>query len=190
MSGIGIEISSETMERVQALLANIPKGAERAYSNAINRGLSRVKSAAWRNVKQVYTVQSSALNAATNTSVQKASTGNLAGFVRFAGYKIPLYKFKVSPKQPGSKKLVHAAVKKGGGTVFESAFIAAMKSGHIGVFEREGKKRLPVSEFMGLSAAQMVGEETVSTQVQEEAQKLVNERLEHEIDRLLNGYGG
>ena len=38
MSGIGIEISSETMERVQALLANIPKGAERAYSNAINRG--------------------------------------------------------------------------------------------------------------------------------------------------------
>lgn len=186
MSGIGVEISSETMERVQALLANIPKGAERAYSNAINRGLSRVKSAAWRNVKQVYTVQSSALNAATNTSVQKASTGNLAGFVRFAGYKIPLYKFKVSPKQPGSKKLVHAAVKKGGGAVFESAFIAAMK----GVFEREGKKRLPVSEFMGLSAAQMVGEETVSTQVQEEAQKLVNERLEHEIDRLLNGYGG
>ena len=47
-----------------------------------------------------------------------------------------------------------------------------------------------VSELMGLSAAQMVGEETVSTQVQEEAQKLVNERLEHEIDRLLNGYGG
>lgn len=207
MSGIGIEISSETMERVQALLANIPKGAERAYSNAINRGLSRVKSAAWRNVKQVYTVLSSALNAATNTSVQKASTGNLAGFVRFAGYKIPLYKFKVSPKQPGSKKLVHAAVKKGGGAVFESAFIAAMKNGHTGVFERTGEqgiqKRLAktkteggtqhtekVSELMGLSAAQMVGEETVSTQVQEEAQKLVNERLEHEIDRLLNGYGG
>jgi len=43
---------------------------------------------------------------------------------------------------------------------------------------------------MGLSAAQMAGEETVSRQVQEEAQRLVNERLEHEIDRLLNGYGG
>lgn len=67
---------------------------------------------------------------------------------------------------------------------------AAMKSGHIGVFEREGRKRLPVSELMGLSAAQMAGEETVSRQVQEEAQRLVNERLEHEIDRLLNGYGG
>lgn len=190
MNGVGIEISAETMERVQALLANVPKGAERAYTNAINRGLSRVKTAAWQGIKQVYTVQAAALNAATNTRIQKASTGNLAGFVRFAGYKIPLYKFKVSPKQPGGKKLVRASVKKGGGATFESAFIAAMKSGHIGVFEREGRKRLPVSELMGLSAAQMAAEETVSRQVQEEAQRLVNERLEHEIDRLLNGYGG
>ena len=183
---VGIEISSETMERVQTLLAKIRKGAERAYSNAINRGLSRIKSTAWKEVKQVYTVQNSALNAATNTRVQKASTGNLAGYVSFSGCKIPLYKFKVTPKQPGSKKLVHASVKKGGGATFESAFIAAMKSGHIGMFEREGRKRLPVSEFMGLSAAQMVGEQTVSEQLQQEAQRLVEERLEHEIDRLLN----
>ena len=207
MNGVGIEISAETMERVQTLLANIPKGAERAYMNAINRGLSRVKTAAWQGIKQVYTVQAAALNAATNTRIQKASTGNLAGFVRFAGYKIPLYKFKVSPKQPGGKKLVRASVKKGGGAVFESAFIAAMKSGHVGVFERTGeqgiagrlaKTKTPggtmhtekLEEKMGLSAAQMAGQEAVSRQVQEEAQRLVNERLEHEIDRLLNGYGG
>lgn len=206
MNGIGIEISAETMERVQALLANVPKGAERAYTNAINRGLSRVKTAAWRGIKQVYTVQASALNKATSTTIQKASMGNLAGFVRFAGYKIPLYKFKVSPRQPGSNKLVRASVKKGGGAVFESAFIAAMKSGHVGVFERTGeqgiksrmaKSKTPggtlhtekLEEIMGLSAAQMAGQETVSRQVQEEAQQLVNERLEHEIDRLLNGYG-
>lgn len=207
MNGVGIEISAETMERVQTLLANVPKGAERAYMNAINRGLSRVKTAAWQGIKQVYTVQAAALNAATNTRIQKASTGNLAGFVRFAGYKIPLYKFKVSPKQPGGKKLVRASVKKGGGATFESAFIAAMKSGHVGIFERTGeqgiagrlaKAKTPggtmhtekLEEKMGLSTAQMAGRETVSRQVQEEAQRLVNERLEHEIDRLLNGYRG
>lgn len=207
MNGVGIEISAETMERVQTLLANVPKGAERAYMNAINRGLSRVKTAAWQGIKQVYTVQAAALNAATNTRIQKASTGNLAGFVHFAGYKIPLYKFKVSPKQPGGKKLVRASVKKGGGATFESAFIAAMKSGHVGIFERTGeqgivgrlaKAKTPggtmhtekLEEKMGLSTAQMAGRETVSRQVQEEAQRLVNERLEHEIDRLLNGYRG
>ena len=187
---IGVQIDAETMERVEAMLAQVPKGAERAFSNAINRGLSKVKTGAFREVKRIYTVQSSALSGATSTNIKKASTGDLAGHVHFAGYEIPLYKFKVSPKQPGGKKLVRASVKKGGGATFESAFIAAMKSGHIGVFEREGRKRLPVSELMGLSAAQMAGEETVSRQVQEEAQRLVNERLEHEIDRLLNGYGG
>ena len=189
MSVTGIEIEAERMEQVRALLAGVPKGAERAFSNAINRGLSRIKSQAWKQVKQVYTVQSSALNATSATQLQKASTGNLAGYIRFSGVKIPLYKFKVSPKQPGSGQRVKASVKKGGGAVFDSAFVAAVKSG-MGVLERDGKPRLPISEIMGLSAAQMVGEQTVSTELQEEAQRTVNERLDHEIDRLLNGYGG
>ena len=33
-----IEITSETIERVETLLSGIPKGAERAFSNSINRG--------------------------------------------------------------------------------------------------------------------------------------------------------
>ena len=85
MSVTGIEIEAERMEQVRALLAGVPKGAERAFSNAINRGLSRIKSQAWKQVKQVYTVQSSALNATSATQLQKASTGNLAGYIRFSG---------------------------------------------------------------------------------------------------------
>lgn len=185
-----IEVTSETIDRVETLLAGIPKGAERAFSNAINRGLSKVKTGATSRVKQVYTVQSSALSAATNTRIGKASTGNLAGYVSFSGAKIPLYKFSVTPKQPGSGKKVRAAVKKGGGTVFDDAFIAEMRSGHVGVFERVGRKRLPVEEFMGLSAAQMIGNENIIEELEAEAQKVVNERLQHEIDRILNGYGG
>ena len=185
-----IEITAEAVERVEAILAGVPNGAERALSNAINRGISRVKTGAIRRVKEIYTVQSGAFNEATRISVNKASTGNLVGFVSFAGYKIPLYKFKVTPTAPGVKKQVRAAVMKGGGTPFEDAFIAQMRSGHIGVFERETRKRFPIEEKMGLSAAQMVGNEKVIETLEEEAQQLVNQRLEHEINRLLSGYGG
>lgn len=185
-----IEITAEAVERVEAILAGVPKGAERALSNAINRGISRVKTGAIKRVKEIYTVQSSAFNEATRIRVNKASTGNLVGFVSFAGYKIPLYKFKVTPTAPGVRKQVRAAVMKGGGTPFEDAFIAQMRSGHIGVFERETEKRFPIEEKMGLSAAQMVGNEKVIETLEEEAQQLVNQRLEHEIDRLLSGYGG
>ena len=99
-----IEITAEAVERVEAILAGVPNGAERALSNAINRGISRVKTGAIRRVKEIYTVQSGAFNEATRIRVNKASTGNLVGFVSFAGYKIPLYKFKVTPTAPGGKK--------------------------------------------------------------------------------------
>lgn len=185
-----IEITSETIERAQTLLAGVPKGAERAFSSAINRGLSYTKTQAFKQVKMVYAVKQSALNEATTTRVQKASTGNLAGYVSFSGVKIPLYKFQVTPKEPRKGQKVRAGVMKGGGATFDSAFIAKMKSGHIGIFERITSKRLPIEEKMGLSAAQMVQNEVIMDLLEKEAQEKVDERLKHEIDRILNGYGG
>ena len=185
---MSIEITVEGMEQAEKILANVPKGAERAAASALNRGLSRVKTGAIKKVKEVYTVQSSALSAATKTRINKASAGNLVGEITFSGAKIPLYKFHAAPKAPGTKQLVNAGVMKGGGETFYHAFIAQMKSGHVGIFEREGKSRYPIDEIMGLAAAQMVKNEKVIEPLEEEAQKLVNERLEHEIERLLGGY--
>lgn len=185
-----IEITSETIERTQTLLAGIPKGAERAFSSAINRGLSHAKTQAFKQVKTVYAVKQSALNEATTTRVQKASTGNLAGYVSFSGVKIPLYKFQVTPKEPRKGQKVRAGVMKGGDATFDNAFIAKMKNGHIGIFERITSRRLPIEEKMGLSAAQMVQNEVIMDQLTKEAQEKVDERLKHEIDRILNGYGG
>lgn len=198
-----IEITVEGMERAEKILANVPKGAERAAANALNRGLSRVKTGAMRKVKEVYAVQSAALSAATNTRVRKASEGNLVGYISFSGAKIPLYKFHVTPKTQGSRTGVFATVKRGEGGPLNSAFIAGMGNGHTGVFERNGeqgiKSRLAeyqkhrtkhtekIEEKMGLAAAQMVGNEKIIEPLEEEAQKLVNERLEHEIERLLGG---
>lgn len=202
-----IEISAEAVERVESILAGVPKGADRALSNAINRGLSRVKTGAKKRVKEVYTVQSSAFNEATSTKVKKASTGSIAGYVHFSRYKIPLYKFQVTPKATGTGKQVKAAVMKGSGTVFEDAFIAQMKTGHLGVFERTGEQGIvsrlakakskngtehteKIEEKMGLSAAQMIGNIKVLDAIEKEAQEVINERLEHEVERILNGYGG
>lgn len=185
-----IEITSDAIERVATLLADIPKGAERVFANAMNRGISRAKTQALKRTKQVYTVNNNALTAKTTMKMSKASTGNLAGFVSFAGTKLPLYQFKVTPTKPGTGKQVRASVKKGGsGTPFEDAFIADMKNG-AGVYERLTSNRFPVEQLMGLSAAQMVGSPDVIDGLEEEVQELVNERIIHEMNRILNGYGG
>ena len=185
-----IQITNETVEKVNAILSGVPKVAQKALSNAINRGLSKVKTGAFKYARKVYTVQSGALNAATKMSVKTTSAGDLAGYVSFSGAKIPLYKFKVTPTVPKQRTLVKASVMKGSGTAFEHAFIADMQSGHTGVFERETSKRFPIEELMGLSAAQMIGNDKVIKDVEKDAQETVNKRIEHEIDRLLNGYGG
>lgn len=77
-----------------------------------------------------------------------------------------------------------------GRTPFAEAFIAKMKSGHTGMFERDGKSRLPITEFMGPSTAQMAGNSVIVERVEEKTQEVVNKRIEHEITRILNGYGG
>lgn len=185
-----LEISSETVERVNNILQGVPKGAEKAFSNAINRGLSKAKTTASKEVKHVYEVTNSAINEKTKTRIQKAKAGNIAGYINFSGAKIPLYKFKVTPKVPGTGEKVFAAQKKGEGNTFEDAFIAQMKNGHIGIFERKKVKRFPIEEKMGSAMAQMVKNTVVMEAAQKEAQKTVDESIEHEIDRILSGYGG
>ena len=76
-----IEITSDAIERVGTLLADVPKGAERVFANAMNRGISRVKTQALKRTKQVYTVNNGALTARTTMQINKASTGNLAAFL-------------------------------------------------------------------------------------------------------------
>ncbi len=185
-----IEISEETIARVERILAGVPRGTERALSNAINRGLGSAKTQAFQEVREIYSVKQGDLSGATVTRVQKASTGEVAGYIAFSGVKLPLYKFNVSPKIPKKTNHIKAGLMKGSWTLFENAFIAQMDSGHIGIFERETSKRLPIGQIMGLSGAQMVGNEEIIEKLSKSTQEKINERLEHEIDRILNGYGG
>ena len=130
----------------------------------------------------------------------------MIGSILFSGVKIPLYKFKVTPQAIGTRETVKGSLEKGHMTEFAHAFVALMDSGHIGVFERKGvqgiKSRLQkangkgnkhtekVGEIMGLSAAQMIGNSDVIERVESEAQETISARIDHEIDRILNGYGG
>lgn len=182
-----IEISEESIRRVERVLSGVPGGAERALSGAVNRGLSRVRTEAARQVREVYAVQSAVFSSAANIRTGRAGTGNLSGFVSFSGYKIPLYKFRATSDSTG--KHVRAAVKKGGGTEFRHAFIARMNNGHTGIFERKTSDRFPIEEKMGLAAAQMVKNEKIVNAIEKGTQELVSKRIEHEIERILSRYG-
>jgi hypothetical protein len=63
----------------------------------------------------------------------------------FSGKPIPVYKYG-RPRQV--KQGVAVTINVGKRVTIRSAFISKMKSEHIGVFKRVGKKRLPIKELL------------------------------------------
>lgn len=205
-----IEITNEQIERVNLILSGVPNGAEKAITSVIQRATSTVRSEVVKGITGVYAISRQNIRAETTIKVRtRKADGGVVGTVSFAGYKLPLYRFNVSPTLPvktgentpvktenGWRMLpksqqVKAAVKRSSPqTPFIDAFIAEMNNGHTGMFERDGTARLPIFEKMGLSVPQMAANSVVLEQVEEKAQEVINKRIEHEITRILNGYGG
>lgn len=192
-----IEITNEQIERVNLLLSGVPNGAEKAMKSVIQRANSTIRTETLKGITSVYAISKQNVRAETTivTKIEQKN-GGIVGTVSFAGYQIPLYRFDVSPKLPGQHTIVKARVMKGNAkTPFMHAFIAKTQIGHIGtdhtgVFERKRKTRLPIGEITGLSTAQMAKNTIVLEQIEEKTQGVINKRIEHEISRILNGYGG
>ena len=97
------------------------------------------------------------------------------------------------PVHPGIAAAGHQLVSTSPPT-FSRAFVAQMKSGHIGIFERTGGKTATgdaeIKEIMGSSVPQMLGNEDVQESLAEKTMAKMDERLEHEVNRILAGWGG
>ncbi len=187
-----IEITTEQMERVNLILGGIPNGASKAFYNAINRGLSTVRTQSGKSVAKTYRILQKDFKSETNIQEKKASQSDLAGEIAFAGATIPLIKFQVNPKEPQKQTVTVAVLRETGGERLKHAFVAKMKNEHVGVFERATPEtpRLPINEKYGPSPAGMIGNIENLNEIESTAQGTINKRIEHEITRILNGYGG
>jgi len=188
------DVTRESLNRIQLILSGVPKGAEKALGSVISRAQSTVRTTAVKEITKVYSITQRDVKAESNIRLRTITEdGGVIGTVSFSGFKIPLYRFNVTPKTPTPRRNQHvkAAQIIGNPQVrFNNAFIAKMKSGHIGMFERDGRKRTPISEFAGSSVAQMAGNAAVLDKVEAAALETIEKRTEHEITRILNGYGG
>ena len=182
-----IEIREEQFERAKLVLSNVPKGIERAMASAINRAAQSGRTEAVKKVRERYIVKASTVR--EPLKIERASSSSPIATLRAVGSVIPLSKFKIRPSKPtpGKSTPVTATVIKGKGGIIPKAFVARMPAGHVGVYRRKGRPRLPIMELYGPSAPQMIGNEEVMRALEEKAQQTLDERMEHEISRLLEG---
>lgn len=208
-------IGAEKFKSAEQALADVPGGMERAIRSATKRAASFLRTQSTKEIRQCYDITRKNIRAEQNVNVSYRYFNGIEARITFRGNKIPLWRYGgSSPSKPtvntektvmaivnGNLRPVHPGIAATGHqlvstapTTFSRAFVAQMQSGHIGIFERTGGKTATgdaeIKEIMGSSVPQMLGNEEVQESLAEKTAAKMDERLEHEVNRILAGWGG
>lgn len=179
---------SKALDRATKLLAGIPGGVEKAASSSISRAATSGTAAVAREVHKEYALGTSDFKKYTKSSQRIQKSGDeISVGLSFRGFHIPLIRFNAKITSSG---LYRVQVKRNAaGETFRHVFRATMSSGHIGLFERYGTSRLPIKQKFGPSVPQMMGANPeLANTVGDNVRKVFEERMEHEVTALLNGW--
>lgn len=211
---INIYLTGGALDRAEKMLAGIPASTEKAVKSAMSRAVSNMRSGYVKEVQKKYDISGANLRTDKNIKCRYSyASGSVTATVTFAGKKIPLYRYNgTTPKIPkydtsrrvpvvikNETKMAHPGItarahifKDTSPYLIDESFVATMKNTHTGIFERDGTTMGNggdgITEKMGLSIPQMVGNEEVRENIADEAWKKFDERLDHEIMALMNGW--
>lgn len=187
-----MELSMEmkNFEKARNMLSGIENGAERAATVSINKTLIKMKLAVKKKVTEEYNIKSGEIE--KSLKVRKASFSTLSGTVESKSTRLTLYKFLTG--NTGKRLIVKIKKSEGlkpvtGKSNYSGVpFIATMKNGHRGIFQRTSNSSNPIKENYTLGIPQMIGYSSVSEFVIERGREVLDETLEREITRILKGY--
>lgn len=124
----------------------LKRAVVRALKKAGATALRDMRSEASKRIRARKRIKVSYISRALTLARPKGS--DIAGMswaVNVSGEPMPLVAY---PHRQG-KKGVTVEVNRGKRTLVKGAFVATMKSGHVGVFRRTSKARLPIRELLG-----------------------------------------
>ena len=188
-AGLTVDIAEDSLDRVTKLLAGISGGVYKAVGSALNRAAAAGKTAAKQPVTREYSIsQSEFLSQTRNINhFVRDTSGGLSVVFGFRGNVIPLMKFNTRVNNSG--QVVTQVKRSGAAATLDRAFTAQM-GGHRGVYERVGVKRFPVEELYGPATPQMMySNEEVMDEIEDKMAETYEKRIDHEILRVLNGWG-
>jgi len=157
----------------------------RAAKRAADSGVTFTK----RGIAADTTLKSSEIGKRVK-AYQYGSPLDMAIGVNISDTARPLSEFAFTPKKSTQGKAPTVEVYKGKKTTLNKngAFVAQMKTGHIGIYERVGEDPLPIKSLPGPSVTGLFkANENVHNFVWEKIFETFETRVEHELERLLNG---
>lgn len=173
----------------EALKLFDPKIVRKAARSTTTKTAKKANTAAKKKARTIYNITAKELNKIVK--LRSATLSNLAAIIFAVGRPIALSKFGAKEKLRRSKGQrlpagVTFRIKKGGKKKhLKKAFLATMSSGHIGVFWRAGKKRLPLIEGKTLSVPQMMENKEVMKAIEDVVKNKSPEIFDHELEFFL-----
>ena len=185
-------IGQDSIERAKALLTGISKGAEKAINSALKRAAKSGESYSSKVIREEYLVSAGDYKkySGSKSSINSDFMGTSIQ-IKFSGHHIPLLRFDSKANASG---IVSARVKRSSTrTVLDQAFVGVVnnrdESSHAGIFERRTSKRLPIEEKFGPSIPQMLSaNDDIKERINDKVRDVFDERLNHEILAVLNGW--
>jgi hypothetical protein len=183
------DVGQFRLDMVEKLLAGVKGGVFKAVGSALKRSSQHGLTVGMRIVSEEYAIGYSVLKESTRNinTIVRSSAGSYEVTFGYRGNVIPLIKFDTSVGRDGT---VSARVLRvNSRAAIENAFRSQIGT-HSGIFERVGKGRFPVKELYGPSAVQaFFARESTIDKMDEAIRKKYEERIDHEVTRILNGWG-
>ena len=168
-----LKINLKEIESLKTLNENLIK---KVTDRSIKRTAMKFKTTTTKAVRNTYNIKAKELK----EQIQFKKTKPFEYKILLKGKTLGLEKFK--PRQ--TKSGVSVMVKKGNRIKLTHAFLAKDSNGNVRVFERETKKRMPISRLFSLSVPQMFNDKILK-QGMKEANETFNKEFKHNLDYYL-----
>ena len=174
---VSVHVDARDYEQLARALNHLPGQIK---AKAIARALSRVGEMARTQVVRRAAQQSGMPQRDVRSRTLSFNAGGTTQEIVMRSEWWPLYKL-------GGARQTKTGVTVRNWGHHRGAFIAGMRSGHEGVFRREGKSRLPIRELWGPNPVSFVLDhpDEYEAILAEVAETALVPRLVHELDRLL-----
>ena len=210
---IVLDIQIPNLKEIKKKLGDYEKKAPTALKIAINKTLTETSKLMTKAVQENYTAKVKGIRG--TYSITNAGVKTLSGkIVSRSNDRISLYEFKPSPKisslnaNPikGRLRKDSSGANLSGSGDRSAAFVAQMKSGHIGIFERVlGKKATQytdrvkqreksrwaglndykIAEMYGLPVPYMIGDKKSAKEIQKKASDFLRKTIDEEIEKII-----
>ncbi len=198
-------VNTDAIERLQRELRLFTPNAKRLVKSEVGRQGDKARKALLETITDHYALKKKNIRDGMAVRLEQgtATTATIKT-VRKGRYKIAAYDFSVSKKNKYKMKKGEyhklRLMKNGSGKVIKRGFIAKMKSGHVGLFERTmrgtidgrtkkrgvNKHNSKISEMTGLAMAQMIPQSEAEA-ICNDAQRALEERIRGLIEKAKRG---